>query len=439
MGSGRRRASRIGRLVSCVSVALAALSGAAAAQQPVVALARTAPAAKPEATLKADSYRTRFIIGLESKVDFQVFSLTEPNRVYVDLPDIKLQLPGQPADGPVGLIKSFRGGLSAPGKARIVIDVTGPVIVEKAAVDVGNDGNSPRLVIDIVPASAAQAADMKAAQANKRAVMQAGASGLGANGLGASTLDAEAPLLQPPLPRPAVSPQARALGMYKPVIVLDPGHGGMDGGAVKLGTVEKNVVLAFSLKLREKLQATGRYKVLMTRDTDTFVELNARREFAERNMAALFVAVHADYAHAKARGATIYSLREVSANVLAGKDLSALANANAEGDLGAVKEILADLARREVDMTRGRTNVFVKSVIEFMGESTGMKDNPDRAAAFVVLKSAKVPSILIELGYVTNEADAELLKSEDWREKVATSITTAIENYFSHQLARLPM
>ena len=101
---------------------------------------------------------------------------------------------------------------------------------------------------------------------------------------------------------PAVSPQVRALSMYKPVIVLDPGHGGDDTGAQRNGTVEKNVVLAFSLMLRDKLNATGRYKVLMTRETDVFVELNKRREFAEHNQAALFVAVHADYAQSKARG-----------------------------------------------------------------------------------------------------------------------------------------
>ena len=104
-----------------------------------------------------------------------------------------------------------------------------------------------------------------------------------------------------------------------------------------------------------------------------------------------------------------------------------------------MREILADLARREVEMTRERTSVFVRSVIEFMGETTNLKDNPDRSAAFVVIKTAKVPSILIELGYVTNEEDAELFKSDAWRDKVSGSIVTAIDNYFSHQLARLPM
>ena len=238
--------------------------------------------------------------------------------------------------------------------------------------------------------------------------MQAGAAALGASSI------------QPPMPRPAISPQQRALIMYKPVIVIDPGHGGDDTGARKNGAVEKDVVLAFSLKLREKLAATGRYKVLMTRESDVFVELNARREFAERHMASLFVAVHADYAQPKARGATIYSLREavanslqrsakgeVSANLLSDNQIAAVKHS--DGDVGVVREILADLARREVDHNRDRTSVFVKSVIEYMGESTSLKDNPDRSAAFVVIKSAKVPSILIELGYVTNEEDAELL------------------------------
>ncbi|HJU33018.1 MAG TPA: N-acetylmuramoyl-L-alanine amidase [Hyphomicrobiaceae bacterium] len=387
-----------------------------------------------ETALKGDRARTKFIIGLERSVDFQVFALTNPNRVFVDLPDVKLQLPPDPGPSAAGLVKSFRGGVSAPGRARIVVDVTGPVVVDKAVVEKAADGRTARLVLELVPADAAY--DTKANA--KRVSMHAGALGLGAGDL------------QPPMPRPAVSPQARALHAFKPVIVLDPGHGGDDTGATKNGAVEKDVVLAFSLTLRDKLNASGRYKVLMTRDTDTFVELNARREFAEKHLASLFVAVHADYANSKARGATIYSLRESVSNGLlrsarnevAGNVLSdsvATAVRAVEDNVGAVREILADLARREVDFTRDRTGVFVKSVIEHMGESTNLKDSPDRSAAFVVLKSAKVPSILIELGYVTNEEDAQLLKSERWRHKVSESIVTAIDNYFSHQLARLPM
>jgi N-acetylmuramoyl-L-alanine amidase len=435
MGTGRQRRARVRALLIAASVVAGVVPTCAFGEHAAPVLAAIQAGGLPGTDQVATGARTQFVIGLERQVEFEVFSLTNPNRVFVELPDVKLQLPVLPGEAPTGLVKTFRSGLSAPGKARIVIDLTGPVVVEKAVIEKASAGKSPRLVIDITAASATE--EVKPTQA-KRALPFDGAFALGAAGL------------QPPYPKRAVSPQVRAQGMYKPVIVIDPGHGGDDTGATKNGTVEKNVVLAFSLKLREKLNATGRYKVLMTRDTDTFVDLQERRQFAERNTAALFVAVHADYAQSSARGATIYSLREgvadalqrsakgeVVESVLQDKDLAALKAT--EADVGAVKEILADLARREVDMTKERTSVFAHSVIEFMGASTSLKENPDRSAAFVVLKSAKVPSILIELGYVTNENDAELLKSEKWREKVSGSIVTAIENYFSHQMARLPM
>ena len=413
-------------IVATLIAATVALSPAQAEskRQPV---SRTQPAAAPAEP--QGPIRTRFVIGLEQEIDFQVYSLTDPNRVYIELPEVKVQLPPPPGEAPVGLIKSFRGGQSGTGKQRVVIDVTGPVIVDKAIVDRDTHG-SPRLVVDIVEATAAEAADINAQRA-RRLAMQRNAQGLGAGGV----------VVQPPLPRPAVSPSARQQQMYKPVIVIDPGHGGDDSGAQKHGIVEKDVVLAFSHRLREKLEATGRYRVLMTRTDDTFVELNARREFGERNDAQLFVAVHADYAQSSARGATIYSLRPEVASALQRtakseeasilkKELTKVGQTDDD-----VRGILADLFRREVDLNTTRTNVFVKSVIGQMGTSTGLKDNPDRQAAFVVLKSAKVPSILIELGYVTNAADAQLLGSEAWRDKVSTSIMTAIESYFSTRLA----
>lgn len=385
-----------------------------------------------QAALHGDRARTRFIIGLERSVDpveFQVSALTEPNRVVVDLPYVKLQLPPPPGQAPVGLIKSFRSGLSSPGRARVVIDVTGPVIVEKQLVE-RTKGKMARLVLEIVPAQAAEQPVNPRPNPFETSAYQLGAMGL-----------------QPPMPRPAVSPHVQAERSAKQVIVIDPGHGGDDTGAEKNGTVEKNVVLAFSLKLRDKLAAAGRYRVLMTREKDEFIELHARREFAERNRAALFVAVHADYAGSRARGATIYSLRESVAHalersaegqavdgVLSEKERAAVRSV--DGDVSAVRAFLADLARQEIITNRGNTNVFVKSVISYMGESTNLKDDPDREAAFVVIKSAKMPAILIELGYVTNEEDAELLRSDKWQDKVSSSIVTAIDNYFSHHLGR---
>jgi N-acetylmuramoyl-L-alanine amidase len=258
--------------------------------------------------------------------------------------------------------------------------------------------------------------------------------------------------VQPPLPLPAVHPEVTAAKAFKPVIVIDPGHGGFDSGAVKNGAIEKDVVLAFSKVLKQKIEAAGRFRVVLTRDKDVFVELGERVAFAERNKASLFIAVHADYATTQARGATIYSLRETVAsalqrsakddaydNVLSKDEVDKVKKASVDGDLSAVKKILADLAGRELDVTRERTSLFTRSVVEYMGTSTGMRHDPDQQASFRVLKTAQFPSVLIELAYVTNKEDAELLKSDKWRDKVADSIMVAVENYFSHQIARLPM
>ena len=376
---------------------------------------------------------TRFVIGLERQTDFQVFSLSNPPRVIVDLPEVKLQLPLAPGDKPVGLVRSFHGGETAPGKSRVVIYTTSPVVVEKAAMERTPDGKSNRLVIDIAAAlHSQQPAQAPTPQAK---LMRAGASSLGAVGV------------QPPTPRPATRPSATSGRIYRPLIVLDPGHGGHDTGAQKFGTVEKDVVLAFSKVLRDKLQSSGRYRVMMTRDDDKFVELDDRREFGEKHKAALFIAVHADYASTSARGATIYSLRESVADSLKRSARGAVRSsvlaqpikAEAGGEANIVKGLLADLAQREVDTTKDRTNVFAQSVIEYMGQSTNLRDNPDRSAAFRVLKTAQVPAVLIELAYVTNQQDAQNLRSEDWRKKVTDSIMTAIDNYFTHESTQVPM
>ncbi len=394
--------------------------------------------AQQTTTLNGDRQRTRFVVGLEKQTTFQVFSLQSPNRVVIDLPDVKVQLPAISGEQPIGLVKSFRGGLASAGKMRVIIDVTEPVIVEKSTLEPAKDGKSaPRLVLEIVPAETTARAQPK------KPLLAASAT--------ASMANVGLVGLQPPIPRQAERPEARAARAFKPVIVLDPGHGGHDSGAQRHGTVEKDVVLAFAHSLRDKLNATGRYKVLMTRDTDRFVNLDERRDFAEQNKAALFIAIHADYAGSSARGATIYSLREtvandlkrsakgeVAQNVLSDRELKSLASADSK-DKSAVKDILADLAQTEVQTTKTRTSLFSRSVIEYMGASTNMMNNPDRQAAYRVLKTAKVPSVLIELAYVTNKEDAAKLRSDSWRSKVADSITTAVENYFSNQVARFPM
>jgi N-acetylmuramoyl-L-alanine amidase len=418
---------RLGGFSACWAPVFAAMAtalaiAAASAQQSSFTKTVNSPkppvkeAATKEAPVKApakkeiDNTRTRFIIGLERRVEFKVSALTNPNRVSIDLPQIKLDLPVLPGDAPVGVVKSFRYGLSAPGKTRIVIDVMAPVVIERSAIEKSPDGRSDRLVLDIAAAP---------------------------------------PEMKLPVPQPAVR---RAGRDCKRTIVIDPGHGGEDSGARKFGTIEKDVVLSFSLKLREKLNATGRYKVLMTRDTDVFVPLEQRREFGERHQAQLFIAIHADYtARASARGATIYSLRpqvadallrsaETGDSILSVKEMAPIKKASElagaeKVDDGALRDILSDLARRDIELTKERTGVFARSVIGFIGTSTNLMENPDRNAAFVVLKSAKVPSILLELGYLTNEEDAQQLRSDQWRDKVSSSLVTAIHEYFKSDAA----
>jgi N-acetylmuramoyl-L-alanine amidase len=376
--------------------------------------------------------RTRFVVGLDHRVDYQIFSLSNPNRVVVELPEVNVQLPTLDGDKPVGIVKTFRAGLAAAGKTRIVIDVTQPVIVESSKIAEDKNGQL-RLSLVILPVDAAVATAARKGFATPP------------SGLGAGSL-------QPPLPRLAESPRAREAKAFRPIIVLDPGHGGYDSGAEKFGTVEKDVVLAFGHVLRDLLEKTGRYKILMTRSDDTFIPLDERTAFAERNKASLFIAIHADYSDggSRARGATIYSLRDGVAKSLErsakGSAAQKVLSANeidtvksTSGDVDAVKNILADLADRDVQMTHERTGMFAKTVIENMGESTPLRTEPEQQAAFRVLKTAQFPSVLIELAYVTNRDDAINLKSDDWREKVAQSIVSAIDNYFSHDIARMPM
>ncbi len=224
------------------------------------------------------------------------------------------------------------------------------------------------------------------------------------------------------------------------------------GGATKFGTVGEERRAVLRLKLRDKLNATGRYKVLMTRETDVFVALEERREFAERNQAALFIAIHADYTgRASARGATIYSLRPQVANSLrrsaqGGVSESVLSSKEAalvkkvDGDVGTVRDILTDLAKREVDLKQERTSVFVRSVLDYMGGTTNMMDNPDRSAAFVVLKTTKVP---VDPARARLRHERRRTPSSSSPTSGATSVSgsmvTAIDNYFANHVARVPM
>lgn len=414
--------------VSLAFVTIAAFAFGAGATS--VQAATVDPSAS--APVGAQTGRTRFIIALPKQTQFHVSTLTNPNRVVVEFNATKFLLPRLPQNGPVGLVSGFSGGKAGNGKSRVIIQVTEPVIVDQSQiVRAAAGGHELQLEFIPVPAAPVNVAGRKKLE-QKFGRPKALGAGM---------------LAQPPLPRPAESPSVRAAKTYRPIIVIDPGHGGRDSGAKKHGVVEKEVVLEFSHILRKKLEATGRYKVLMTRETDEFISLDGRRAFAEKMGAELFIAVHADYARSSARGATVYSLREKVANRLKRKTMkktsksigSADLEANASGDLGAVKRILGDLFQREVQRTNIRTDVVSRSLVKFMGGATNLRKNPHKEAAFRVLKTAHFPSVLVELAFVSNRSDAKLLTSDKWRKKVAKSMVQAVDRYFSTQIARLPL
>jgi len=231
-------------------------------------------------------------------------------------------------------------------------------------------------------------------------------------------------------------------GDQRPLVMLDPGHGGIDNGTTAPGgEMEKSIVLDFALSLRDKLEKTGKYQVAMTRSDDRFVPLAERVRMARAQSAALFISIHADALakhEGEARGAAIYTLSETAsdaeaarlaeaenkADVIAGVDLSA------EPD--EVADILIDLAQRE---TKHFSVHFAKTLLGELKTSARLHKHPIKSAGFRVLKAPDVPSVLIELGYVTSRQDLKLLTSESWRARATDSIVQAVHTFFAKRLA----
>ena len=361
---------------------------------------------------------TRFSLLLSARVPYHVSYLANPYRVVLDMPEVEFQLPVTAGQQGLALIRAYRYGLFAPGKSRVVIDTTQPVRVRKQAMNVDPAGGGARLVLDLAPTDEA------------------------------SFLAAITP---PPAARhhephgDAARPDPPAANA-RPVIVIDPGHGGPDPGAPGPGFFEKDVVLAVAQEVRTALEALDRYDVEMTRTTDVFIPLGGRVAFSRRKGARLFVSIHANSVPSEStraaivRGAAVYTLSEEAstreAQRLAEQENAADLLAGGESrfeEVNEVDRILADLKWRE---TSDFSSDFRGRLLSHLKRATTLSREPAPSAAFMVLRQSDCPSVLIELGYISHAKDAQLLVSSDWQRKVAGSIASAIDDYFNTRARR---
>lgn len=409
--------------VCVVAPAMAGERGAAAPSASAPKPASSAPLAVA-AHIEANGDVTRLTFDLSSPVSAQAFVLANPDRLIIDLPEVNFQIEpdiglrprGKGKTGPqkplAGVVSSYRFGLLAPGKSRIVVDLAQPARAVRVEAQPLADANGPaRLVIELQPVD--RAAFRAAAAQNARR---------SAAGDGNQAENA---------PRPLPGKSA------KPVIVIDPGHGGVDTGAVSASrAVEKHVVFDFARQLAEKLEASGRFQIVLTRRSDVFISLNERVRIARAANAALFVSIHADMLHevSSVTGATVYTVSDRASDAEAARvaeqenQADAAAGQEADETMGDVADILFDLTRRE---TRAYSHVFARSLVERWKTSARLNKNPQRSAGFRVLKAPDVPSVLLEIGYLSSPKDTEDLISPEWRGKTTTNVADAIISFFA--------
>jgi N-acetylmuramoyl-L-alanine amidase len=358
--------------------------------------------------------RARFALEVSDPLEVRAFTLANPDRVVIDMPEVLWRATDDARPSGKGAIKSYRYGLFRKGDFRFVIDVNGPVKVDMPQVLPPSGGQAFRLLIDLSPTTP-DAFDAHAGWPKDLAPTTPVASA-----------DAH------PLPPPA--PAARG---GKPIIVVDAGHGGIDPGTHgSTGLKEKDVVLAVAKELKKALEATGHYKVQLTRDTDVFIPLGERVNIARAAHGDLFVSLHADSNdHHEVRGASIYTLSEDASDKEAAKlaekeNMSdVIAGVNLTGENSPVASILIDLAQRD---TLNRSARFAETVVAKLPQATMVRPTtPHRSAGFAVLKGPDIPAVLIELGYLTNTEDESEMATSAWRTRVAQAIRDAIDTHFA--------
>lgn len=351
--------------------------------------------------------KTRFVIELSEKPVYNIFYLSNPYRIVIDMQEVNWKVP-KTTKRKTGVIENYRFGLFRQGTSRLVLDLKQPVKIIRRVTLPPSEGKPFRFFIDV------QKTNVKTFQAAVQATRK-------------TRLAIAPPVIQ-------ILPQAKKA--EKLLVVIDAGHGGIDPGATgQSGVYEKQLTLQVAKKLQVQLNKNPRYKTIMTRGNDTFLSLRERVAVARRNSADLFISIHADsIGRSDIRGSTVYTLSENASD----DEAAALAKVNNKSDIIAgvdleaqddtVQGILIDLAQRE---TMNFSVKFAKLLIPEIARS-GMKvgGKSHRFAGFRVLKAPDVPSVLVELGYLSNRQDEKILKSSKGQTKLAVSLAKGIDKYF---------
>jgi len=404
---------------------------------------------------------TRIVFDLTRKITFATFSLAKPDRIVIDLPEVGWQLPAQPLPAASGVFRQMRYGLFQPGNSRVVLDIQKPAAISQAYV-LEAEGKQPyRLVLELVPVSrtaflqgigkpSPRVTSSRPTPDKSRPARTAANSGLAPPPAAAPvTVVASATKTLPPSAKlqpvrqlqaspfklPPRKPSPRRPGQ-KHVIVIDSGHGGVDPGTIGIsGIYEKHVTLAMARELKKQLDATGRFKAVLTRDRDIFIRLRDRVQKSRDAKAELFISIHADTVkNPKIKGPAVYTLSEKAsdkeAHELAEKENKAdlIAGVDLTNESLEVTNILIDLAQRE---SMNQSARFAKNLIAQLKRKTKVLRNTHRFAGFAVLKAPDVPSVLLELGFLSNPSDEKALRSSKYRARLASAVVKAAQGYFA--------
>lgn len=403
--------------------------------------------------------KTRIVLDVDHTAAFTAFKLVNPNRIVLTMPNVDWQVPFESGDRRLGAVSSVQYGNIIGGEGRLALHLNYPVEVGETLILPGNDGSGNRIVIDLTRTSANTFQEQARNDQGTRlfANLDASEETAPADKSPAKTAKIE------PEPKPgkrewtASASNELATATLKPglkvndggrqndklVIVLDPGHGGRDPGALSSnGTQEADIVLAMAKQLKAKLDKTGRYKALLTRTDNSSVKLRDRIVFARSQNADLFISIHADSLekHADVRGASVYTLDEKASD----KEAAALAKKENRADIilgvdlsnqsDVVNKIFIDIAQRE---SKAASLRFTRILMPQLGHVTPLMRTNMRSAGFAVLKAPDVPSVLLELGYLSNSQDEKNLTSKTWRSTVANAIVQSIDKYFGYEVAEL--